>query len=73
MAEKLYHQEGDVKREYTSEEYAQNAQDYADYEAKLAKLASDQKKREAILTRLGITAEEVELLLSPKSIVIDNV
>lgn len=72
MAEKLFHQEGEEVREYTAAEYAQNAKDLAAYEASLAKISQDQAKRETLLAKLGITAEEAELLLSPKPTVINN-
>jgi hypothetical protein len=59
--------DGDVMREYTEAEYAQNAKDIADAlaakaveDAKAAIIATD---KAALLTKLGITADEAALLL----------
>jgi predicted metalloprotease with PDZ domain len=66
--EKLYHQDGDEKREYTEAEYAQHAKDAAD--AAAAKVIEDELKakeaadKAALLAKLGITADEAKLLLS---------
>ena len=66
--EKLYHQEGDEKREYTEAEYAQHAKDIADaLAAKAIKAEADAKaeaEKAALLAKLGITADEAKLLLS---------
>jgi len=60
--------DGDVLREYTQAEYAQNAKDVADalvmqgeQDTKDAKAATD---KAALLAKLGITADEAKLLLS---------
>lgn len=62
----------DVTRELSEEERIQAASDWADrrleliaYEAKVkAEAQAKETKRQAILDRLGITAEEADLLLS---------
>ena len=66
--EKMMILDGDVMREYTEAEYAQNAKDIAD--ALAAKVEEDAKdaileaNKAAILEKLGITPDEVKLLLS---------
>jgi len=59
--------DGDVMREYTEAEYAQNAKDITEAiaakgveDAKAAIIAAD---KTALLTKLGITADEAALLL----------
>lgn len=67
--EKLFKQDGDVKREYTEDEYAQHALDVAAAQAaalaaeNAASIAALQKK--ALLEKLGITEDEAKLLLTP--------
>lgn len=65
--EKLYIQDGDVKREYNEAEYAQNAIDVAEYNAAIAaaeaRAETELIARTALLARLNITAEEAALLL----------
>jgi hypothetical protein len=65
--EKLYIQDGDVRREYNEAEYAQNAIDVAEYNAAIAaaeaKAETELIARTALLARLGITEEEAVLLL----------
>ena len=60
---KLFTQDGSDYREFTDAEYAQNAVDNAANtvvaEAKAARTAA----REALLDKLGISAEEAQLLL----------
>jgi hypothetical protein len=65
--EKMMILDGDVMREYTEAEYAQNAKDIAEAaaikteeDAKAAIIAAD---KAALLTKLGITADEAALLL----------
>ena len=65
--DKMMTLDGDVMREYTEAEYAQNAKDIADAlvakaeeDAKAAIIAAD---KAALLTKLGITADEAALLL----------
>ena len=63
MSEKLFIQDGEVKREFTDAEYAQWELDKAE-DARLAleaKAKADAKA--ALLVKLGITAEEAALLL----------
>lgn len=61
--EKLYTQDGDVKREFTEAEYAQYALD----QVAVKKIADEIKAKEdakaALLAKLGITADEAKLLL----------
>lgn len=52
-----------IDREMNDEEYAQWLKDKADSDAKKAAEAEAEAKREALLNRLGITAEETGLLL----------
>jgi len=62
--EKLFIQDGDVKREFNEAEYAQ----YAIDQAKNKKQSDDAKAKAAakaaLLTKLGITADEAALLLA---------
>lgn len=62
--EKLFTQIGDEVREFTANEYAQRALDIADAKRIADELAAKELKRAALLTRLGLTATEAELLLS---------
>lgn len=52
-----------IEREYTDEEMAQYELDVANEEAKRAEAIAKQAQREAIADRLGITAEELKVLL----------
>jgi hypothetical protein len=65
--EKLFKQIGDEVTEFTAEEYAQRAKDIAEAEA-AAKVAEEKAEadgiaRAALLSKLGITADEAKLLL----------
>ena len=64
---KLFIQDGEEMREYTAAEYAQAAKDAADALAAKtlqdAELAAAVTAKEALLKRLGITADEAKLLL----------
>jgi hypothetical protein len=63
MSEKLFIQDGEVKREFTSDEYAQWELDKAE-DARLALEAKAKAEaKAALLVKLGITAEEAALLL----------
>lgn len=64
MTEKLFIQDGETKREFTEDEYAQHELDAAE-NARLANetIAKAQAKI-ALLDKLGITADEAALLLS---------
>jgi hypothetical protein len=68
MTDKLYAQIGDEKREFTPEEYAQNkidkAQAIKDEEAFAKTQADKAATRAAVLTRLGLTSDELLALLS---------
>jgi hypothetical protein len=52
-----------IEREYTDEEMAQYELDVADVEAKKAEAEAKQVQRQAIADRLGLTAEELQILL----------
>jgi hypothetical protein len=67
--EKLFKQDGDIKREYTEEEYAQHAIDFAEYEASIAaaeaaaeKAEADKAAAEAKLAVLGLTTDDLKAL-----------
>lgn len=67
MTEKLYTTIGNEQREYTSDEYAQHEKDETQAKkdaAAKAKIDRDNAdKRQLILDRLGITADELQTLL----------
>ena len=63
MSEKLFIQDGEVKREFTEAEYAQHELDKAEAIAKAAEEAVKAQAKAALLAKLGITAEEAALLL----------
>jgi len=52
-----------IDREMNDDEFAQYKADQADNEAKLAEAEAKAAAREALLDRLGITADEAALLL----------
>jgi hypothetical protein len=66
--EKLFIMDGETEREFTAEEYEQFAQDRLDEKTKADELAVKNQEaaeaKAALLTKLGITAEEAILLLS---------
>ena len=62
--EKLFRQIGDEVREYTAEEYAQQAIDLADAKRIAAEAEAKAAQKAALLDRLGITEEEAKLLLA---------
>jgi len=53
-----------VEREMNAEELTQQAIDVAEQEAKTAAAEQAKLDKEALLTKLGITADEAKLLLS---------
>jgi hypothetical protein len=53
-----------IEREFNDEELAQYEIDVADLEAKRSEALAKAAAKEALLDRLGITAEEAALLLS---------
>lgn len=63
MSDKLFTQDGEVKREFTEAEYAQYELDKAEALAKEAEAAAKAEAKAALLAKLGITAEEAALLL----------
>ena len=63
MSDKLFTQDGEVKREFTEAEYAQYELDKAEALALAAEAAAKAEAKAALLAKLGITAEEAALLL----------
>jgi hypothetical protein len=53
-----------VDRAMTKAEFDKYQQDIEENAAKAAKVAADESAKEAVLNRLGITAEEAALLLA---------
>jgi hypothetical protein len=53
----------EIEREMTAEEFAQHQVDQAAYAFRLAEAEAKAEAKAALLTRLGITAEEAALLL----------
>ena len=64
MSEKLFIQDGEVKREFTEAEYAQHELDKAEAHALAAEAQVKAEAKAALLAKLGITAEEAALLLA---------
>ena len=64
MKNKLFTQDGEVKREYTEAEYAQHELDKAEAVALAAQAEVKAAARIALLEKLGITEDEAKLLLS---------
>jgi predicted Ser/Thr protein kinase len=64
MSEKLFTQDGEIKREFTEAEYAQHELDNAEAQVKADELAAKAVEKAALLDRLGITDDEAALLLS---------
>jgi hypothetical protein len=54
----------EILRDFNAEELAQQAIDVAEQEAKTAEAEQAKIDKEALLTKLGITADEAKLLLS---------
>jgi hypothetical protein len=52
-----------IDREMTDAEFAQYEADQADYQLKQAEAEAKETARQAILDRLGLTADEAKLLL----------
>jgi len=61
--EKLYRQIGDEVVEFTAEEYEQYEIDKAETVVKKAEAEAKAAARQAILDRLGLTADEAAILL----------
>jgi len=53
-----------IDREMTDAEYTQHLKDVADYEASQTEAEAKATAKAALLTQLGITAEQAKLLLS---------
>ncbi len=63
--EKLFKQDGDVKREYTEEEYAQHAIDFAEFEASTA---AAEAEAEAVATAKADAINKLAALgIDPKA------
>jgi len=54
----------EIEREMTSAELAQYQKDQADYQAKIEAELNKENAKEAVLAKLGLTADEVAALLS---------
>ncbi len=54
----------ETEREMTDAEFAQYNADLAEFEAKQNAIAEAETQKTALLTKLGITADEAKLLLS---------
>jgi len=54
----------EIEREMTADELAVHSADNAAHEAAVAEIEKKAADREALLTKLGITADEAALLLS---------
>jgi hypothetical protein len=64
MTEKLFIQDGEIKREYTKAEYAQHEADKAEALALAEQAAIKAEAKATLLQKLGITEDEAKLLLS---------
>ena len=66
--DKLYKQDGEINREFTENEYAQHVKDEAENQVAIkAKASADAKllaDKAALLTKLGITPDEAQILLT---------
>lgn len=62
--EKLFIQDGDVKREFNEVEYAQYAIDQAENKKQADDAKAKATAKAALLSKLGITADEAALLLA---------
>ncbi len=63
MTDKLFIQDGETKREFSEEEYAQYALDQAEQLKLVANEKAKVDVKAALLAKLGITADEAKLLL----------
>ena len=61
---KLFAQDGETKREFTEAEYAQYELDQAENKATEAQVKIKADAKAALLEKLGITADEAQLLLT---------
>jgi hypothetical protein len=61
---KLFAQDGDNHREFTDAEYAQHSADAVEFQRQADLATAKAAARQAILDRLGLTADEAALLLS---------
>jgi len=61
---KLFTQDGDNYREFTDAEYEQHATDQIEYQRQADLVTAKAAARQAVLDRLGLTADEAALLLS---------
>lgn len=63
MSDKLFTQDGEVKREFTDAEYAQYELDKTENARIAAEAGAREVAKTALLKKLGITADEATLLL----------
>lgn len=61
---KLFAQDGDNHREFTDAEYAQHDADVVEFQRQADLATAKAEARQAVLDRLGLTADEAALLLS---------
>jgi len=61
---KLFTFDGAVLREMNDAEYAQHAADQIEYQRQAGLVTAKAAARQAVLDRLGLTADEAALLLS---------
>jgi hypothetical protein len=62
---KIYHNTNNVQTEVTGDDYDALIESWADFQiAKIAEEKAQANAKQAILDRLGLTADEVKLLLS---------
>lgn len=63
MSEKLFTQDGEVKREFTAAEYGQHELDQAENARLAAAAVANAQAKSKVLDKLGLTEDEVRLLL----------
>ena len=59
-----------IERNLTKEELAQNKIDVAEYEARIAEAEAKSATKQAILDRIGLTADELQTILANEGLVI---
>jgi hypothetical protein len=64
MSDKLFIQDGEKKREFTDAEYAQYELDKIEFANLAAQTQAKADAKAALLDKLGITADEAQLLLT---------
>ena len=61
---KLFAQDGNDYREFTDAEYAQHAADAVEFQRQADLMTAKAAARQSVLDRLGLTSDDVALLLS---------